>query len=298
MQLGLPIIASDLPSTREVCDDACKYFSNPRNAIKLAEDLKAFWLDKDIRQDLAEKGYARSRFFSLGKIESDLSQAVNHVISDQLKEKYSFLRPGLPSPKPFTQLSVFLLYEDLTTYDMDELLSIDDINSFHSSIFGAEAQVTVGFDFSYARNKTLSSLFSKAERLICYNSRSLDGISFATQEFSMRNDDGEYHLVTRYPVCKQKYSPKKIRASVLCLNLFPKANYLVIDQNNSDCVLHLPPDERGGILDFENRQRSGPILYDIMIRRETVESFPHGTYEYLSRFCLNARKLSIAELPD
>ena len=62
MACGVPVLASDIPPFREVCDDAAAYF-DPHDAGVLAE-LMATMLDQETQQELAARGKERVRAFS------------------------------------------------------------------------------------------------------------------------------------------------------------------------------------------------------------------------------------------
>lgn len=63
MSCGLPIVASDLPVHREVCDQAAVYFPH-FSTEDLAHQLQCLARDQQLRQSLALAGRARSRAFS------------------------------------------------------------------------------------------------------------------------------------------------------------------------------------------------------------------------------------------
>lgn len=62
MAARLPVIASDIPIHREICDDAAQYFP-PRDAAALAAALERFAGDAILRAEMARRGAARVRNF-------------------------------------------------------------------------------------------------------------------------------------------------------------------------------------------------------------------------------------------
>ncbi len=75
MACGCPVVASDLPSVREVCADAIKYF-NPNDPDELGGILKNISRDVHLRFSLKEKGLERSKCFSWGKCAINLINVI------------------------------------------------------------------------------------------------------------------------------------------------------------------------------------------------------------------------------
>jgi glycosyltransferase involved in cell wall biosynthesis len=63
MATGIPVISSDLPVCREICQDAAWYF-DPQDDAMLADRIQTVLLDQDLGQELARRGIERSRAFS------------------------------------------------------------------------------------------------------------------------------------------------------------------------------------------------------------------------------------------
>ncbi len=63
MSCGLPIVASDLPVHREICEKAALYFP-PFDAEKLCDQIMHMAASDDLRNDLATLGRVRARQFS------------------------------------------------------------------------------------------------------------------------------------------------------------------------------------------------------------------------------------------
>jgi len=63
MESGVPIITTDLPVPREICQDAAWYFK-PRNAPELAEKMQVLLENGAARFTLRQFGLARAKYFS------------------------------------------------------------------------------------------------------------------------------------------------------------------------------------------------------------------------------------------
>jgi len=63
MATGTPVISSDLPVCREICQDAALYFGPEEDAL-LTKHIQTVLRDRDLRQELARRGMERSRLFS------------------------------------------------------------------------------------------------------------------------------------------------------------------------------------------------------------------------------------------
>ena len=63
MYYGCPVIASDVPSMREIAADGALYF-DPSSPDSLAEKLDQVLADSELRLDLTRRGYEREKYFS------------------------------------------------------------------------------------------------------------------------------------------------------------------------------------------------------------------------------------------
>ena len=79
MSMGCPVLASDIPSVREVCGDAATYF-DPSDSKQLAQQLIAITKSPNSKDVWGPKGIARAKNFSWQK-------AANRV-ADHLMERY------------------------------------------------------------------------------------------------------------------------------------------------------------------------------------------------------------------
>ena len=62
MTIGTPVLASDIPVLKEVCNDGV-YFFNPRNIADMARAIRKVLTDNNLRKYLVEKGKERVSFF-------------------------------------------------------------------------------------------------------------------------------------------------------------------------------------------------------------------------------------------
>ena len=63
MSQGCPILASDIPSSVEVCSNAAMYFKN-NNLFDLQRSMISFFASNKLRQHYSAEGYQRSLLFS------------------------------------------------------------------------------------------------------------------------------------------------------------------------------------------------------------------------------------------
>jgi glycosyltransferase involved in cell wall biosynthesis len=66
MACGCPVVTSDVASLPEVCGDAA-YYINPYNVESIAEGIHKVLTDRNLRQNLIERGLERSKLFSWEK---------------------------------------------------------------------------------------------------------------------------------------------------------------------------------------------------------------------------------------
>lgn len=297
MQLGTPALVARCAASPEICGDAVAYFSNPRNALAVANDIAAFWSDGAARDRLREAGLQRARQFSAARMGNAVAEAVAAAIAGK-KARDGARERAVPAPaEAFAALSAFVIYRDLSETDLTTLRSVANINAFHTQMFGSATRVTCGLDIRYAADAQLAAVFAQAERLICFDAVKTGAEAFSVQDFSMRYDDAALHLVTHYPQCAKRYTPRQIEMLELSMKLHPEADYAKIEPGLHDVVLHGVPGEAEGVLAFEHRRRSGPIIADVIIRRDAISDTPHGTVAFLSRLVTRGRHLAVPEAP-
>ncbi len=79
MSLGSPVVASDIPVHREVCDDAAIYF-DPTNPLNISERLGfALDLTESSRKELISQGKKQSSKFSWEKMATETLQVYNFL---------------------------------------------------------------------------------------------------------------------------------------------------------------------------------------------------------------------------
>jgi glycosyltransferase involved in cell wall biosynthesis len=79
MQCGTPVITSNLSSLPEVGGDACLYVS-PESADELAQKILDVISDKNLRNDLSNKGIARAKIFSWEKCAEETLKVYREVL--------------------------------------------------------------------------------------------------------------------------------------------------------------------------------------------------------------------------
>lgn len=82
MASGIPVIASDLPVTREVCGQAAYYF-RPGDALDLAQKLDILLSNQETRQALIQAGLLQARRFSWHHTASILLELLTEVASSK-----------------------------------------------------------------------------------------------------------------------------------------------------------------------------------------------------------------------
>ena len=67
MASGVPIVASDLPSLREVLDESSCYLCKPDNPESLAKTIKEALIDQNMAQNKAKNALAKVREYTWSK---------------------------------------------------------------------------------------------------------------------------------------------------------------------------------------------------------------------------------------
>lgn len=80
MTLGCPVVASDIPTTREVCGDAALTF-HPKNVNELAEKLHTISTDAALRATLRHQGLERARQFPAEKSVSATVELLRSLVN-------------------------------------------------------------------------------------------------------------------------------------------------------------------------------------------------------------------------
>jgi glycosyltransferase involved in cell wall biosynthesis len=81
MASGAPVAAADIPTSRELCEDAARYF-DPRRPEDIARALGELWRDDRLRADLAARGRARSRAFSWERAAAETEAVLREALGD------------------------------------------------------------------------------------------------------------------------------------------------------------------------------------------------------------------------
>jgi glycosyltransferase involved in cell wall biosynthesis len=80
MQLGCPVVASDIPALREVCGDAALY-ANPGEPADIARKINLLLRDPPLRQELRERGHRQARLFSWDKCARETVAILANVLN-------------------------------------------------------------------------------------------------------------------------------------------------------------------------------------------------------------------------
>lgn len=295
MKLGIPVLTGTSSAITEIGGDACAYFKNERNAVAMADDIERFWHDDALRRVLVEKGYARAEMFSSRRMAEQLTDVVQELVVRKKSEAKQNIpaRRRVKRPAVLERLAVFALYlEPQGAEQIAALREIADINLYHATLFGAQAQVTIGVDISLLRDEGLCALFTTARRLIVLDSSKPGARERATLEFSERYNDASYHLVTTPLHSAGAYCADMIDAILMALDLNQSATFAEVDSNAVNVTLDQTPTEIEGILQYEKRRKNGFAIVDAVIRRGGPLSDLHnGDIAYLSAFCTRGTRL-------
>jgi glycosyltransferase involved in cell wall biosynthesis len=292
MMLGVPLLVNNTSAVPEICGEACATFTNARNALAVAEDIERFWRDADQRARLVKSGFEQAKKFSSQKMAADIGAVITEAIEKKSKGG-AISSCALRAPQQFSPLSVFVAYVGLSEAEIGTLRSIEDIDSFHASLFGSDACVTVGLDIRLAENEAIWKLFKGTARLICFDGAERGALDFGVQEFSARYDESAFQLVTKYPHCVSTYRPETIRATILALTLYANADYAVPAQDVEDCVVDPLPSDVAGALAYDSRRKYGHTVWDALIRRGAVPNIQNGTVSFLSYFATRCRQMRV-----
>lgn len=82
MQLGCPVVASDIPSLREVCGDAALY-ADPGQPTDIARKIDQLLRNPALRQELRRRGHQRASLFSWEKCARETVAILANVLDRQ-----------------------------------------------------------------------------------------------------------------------------------------------------------------------------------------------------------------------
>lgn len=80
MASGCPVIASNMASIPEVCDNAAIYF-DPKNIKDIADRIKTILSDENLRSDLIERGKKNLERFTTERFSDELISVINNTIN-------------------------------------------------------------------------------------------------------------------------------------------------------------------------------------------------------------------------
>ncbi len=84
MASGVPIVASDIPVCREICQDAALYFSAD-DASELAERIVTLIENQDLRRQLRERGLKRAQDFSWERTAAQMVEIFEEVVASRTR---------------------------------------------------------------------------------------------------------------------------------------------------------------------------------------------------------------------
>jgi len=106
MHYGVPIIAGDDFSLKEVAGDAC-YLIDPRKPISVAEAMLEITLDTQLRADLVKRGHHRLHLFDLNVAAKSLLEVLYATVRGERgfprKPSYAHKPPILTAPTPASE---------------------------------------------------------------------------------------------------------------------------------------------------------------------------------------------------
>lgn len=79
MHYGCPVITSDIPACREVCEKAALYV-DPTNINKIAENINQLLKDKSLRQELSQLSLLQTRKYSWVESANNLSNLLDELL--------------------------------------------------------------------------------------------------------------------------------------------------------------------------------------------------------------------------
>lgn len=88
MAARTPVICSDIPVFREVCQDAACYF-DPRSETSIAESVETVLRNEELRRSLVERGTRRVRHFSWDRVAKDTVHWYRAAIAEWTKARPS-----------------------------------------------------------------------------------------------------------------------------------------------------------------------------------------------------------------
>jgi glycosyltransferase involved in cell wall biosynthesis len=101
MQMGIPVLTVPETAIPEVAGDAVAYFRDPRNSVRMAEDIRDFWNDEELRTDLARRGREYAARFSRKRFVEDTLAALSDIV---LRRRSTGSRVGEWRPPQFEEV--------------------------------------------------------------------------------------------------------------------------------------------------------------------------------------------------
>lgn len=294
MALGVPVLTTKTSAVPEICGDAAAYFSNPSNAIAMADDLELFWNDLKIRSERRKRAFRQAELFSSENMAVSLLGAIRTAIARKKAVRQKLPPQGNFTPPRFLPLSVLILYSDLSEEDRDWLCSLSDLHAWHASRFGPEADITVAVDIDLSKDKRLQAIFRRLPKLIICGGKDEKYVDHAVLDFSNRYDQSDLQLVVKFDASRlARYSIDHLNLAIMSLRLHQEADYAVFDDDVNDCTLDAVPSEIDGVTRYDVMQRGGATVFDTIVKRTSSHGLRNGSSRYLSRLCTKLRRLRV-----
>ncbi len=84
MQLGVPVLTVRETAIPEVAGDAVQYFNDPREALRMAYDIREFWYGTDLREQLTRRGRIQGQQYSSQRFAEDTVTALSGILQHHL----------------------------------------------------------------------------------------------------------------------------------------------------------------------------------------------------------------------
>lgn len=294
MALGVPVLTTRTSAVPEICGDAAAYFSNPMNAVAMADDLEKFWTSPQARAATRKKALVQATNFSSEKMALCLLEAIRAAIARKGASDNNLPQQSRVIPARFLPLSVLIVYSDLSKDDQEWLSKMPDLHAWHIEKFGHDADITVAMDTQTASNPKLRKALASLPKLILCGGTDAGSIDHAVLDFSNRYDHSLLQLAVRFSEDRlSRYTPDRITLATLALGLHQDADYAIFNENVADCILDGEPPELDGVLNYDTRCRSGSSVFDAIAKRAASGESRNGSSQYLSKFCTKLRRLHV-----
>lgn len=295
MKMGVPVLAARNSAAKEVGQQACAYFSNIENALTVADDLCAFWEDREGRALWRQRGLERGRDFSSSSMVSATAEAIHAAIAAK-RERGKLPPPALERKEPERgDLSVLLLVDQSSAEALARLREAPDIHAFLSQALGTP-DVIVALDIALLDDDLLVERLKKVPKLITYNSGLSGSLDFCIQDFDIRYNNARYSLVLSLDgLLKHGAADFRHMRDLLHLNENCQAARFV--EGLVQAREPAPLSEIDQVLRYEFERRNHFALVDMMLKRDLLEDRKNGTAALLGYLAIEGRMIDVPSIP-